>query len=157
MKNYFVGVSNIEELKKAWKELCKKHHPDVGGSLEIMQAINNEYDKLFEELKNNHNSTHEKKVTEASGEYREVMMKIINLEGIEIELCGTWLWLSGNTYKNKESIKAAGFEWSKSKKMWYWHPEEQESLFYRGKKSMDSIRKTYGSEKVTVSQVYALS
>ena len=122
-----------------------------------MQEINNEYDVLFEELKKGHNETHEKKVTEAPAEYREVMMKIINLDGIEVELCGSWLWLSGNTYKNKEAIKKAGFDWSKGKKMWYWHPADQESTFYRGKKSMDSIRKQYGSEKITMSPVYAIN
>ena len=151
MKKYFTSISNVEELKKVWKELCKKNHPDLGGSTEIMQEINNEYDELFQELKDGYNVSHqEKPMTECPQEYREVMMKIINIEGIEIELCGTWLWISGNTYKNKEEIKKAGFEWSKKKKMWYWHPEEQEkNFFYKGNKTMDAIRKTFGSEKIS--------
>lgn len=150
MKKYFEGVSNIEELKKVWKELCKKNHPDVGGCTEIMQEINNEYDILFQELKDGYNVSHQDKpFTECPAEYREVMSKIINLEGIEAELCGSWIWLSGNTYKNKEAIKEAGFGWSRNKKMWYWHPAEQKDFCYRGKKTMDSIRKTFGSEKIS--------
>lgn len=29
---WFNEVKNIDELKKRYKELCKQHHPDLGGS-----------------------------------------------------------------------------------------------------------------------------
>jgi len=41
------GLSH-DELKKAYRELVKKHHPDVGGDTATMQRINEEYDKYFE-------------------------------------------------------------------------------------------------------------
>lgn len=44
---YFKEVKSLEDLKKQFKKLAMKHHPDRGGDQEIMKAINNEYDKLF--------------------------------------------------------------------------------------------------------------
>jgi curved DNA-binding protein CbpA len=49
---YFHNINSYEELKKRRKELALKYHPDNGGSTEIMQEINAEYDKLSEILKN---------------------------------------------------------------------------------------------------------
>ena len=37
---YFLNVNSLEELKKRYKELALKHHPDrKGGSTAIMQEI----------------------------------------------------------------------------------------------------------------------
>ena len=37
----------LEELKKFYRKLSLKHHPDIGGSDEIMKIINAEYTELF--------------------------------------------------------------------------------------------------------------
>jgi len=34
------------EIKKAWKSLAVKHHPDMGGCTVLMQAINKAYEVL---------------------------------------------------------------------------------------------------------------
>ena len=36
---YFKNVNTIEELRKQYKDLLKKFHPDNGGSEEITKAI----------------------------------------------------------------------------------------------------------------------
>jgi len=43
---YFAGVGNTEELKKRYKELMKKHHPDNGGSADEMNRVIKEYKEL---------------------------------------------------------------------------------------------------------------
>lgn len=44
---YFEGVSSYSELKKRYKELMKKYHPDNGGNNpEIMLKIQKEYDEF---------------------------------------------------------------------------------------------------------------
>lgn len=153
---HFAGVRTFEELRKLYKKLAFENHPDRGGNAEVMKAINAEYDILFDKLKNVHNeeaqadTTGKKKhMNETPEAYREAIIAVLGLDGIIIELCGSWLWLSGNTFVHKEAIKKAGYDWSKSKKMWYWHPDEERSSFYRGKKSMNDIRKTYGSEIIS--------
>ena len=51
MNKWFKNVSSVEELRKQYRELLKKYHPDNdGGSVEITQEINAEYDRLFADL-----------------------------------------------------------------------------------------------------------
>lgn len=41
MRKYFKEVHTIEELRKEYRSLLKKYHPDnPTGNVEIMQAIN---------------------------------------------------------------------------------------------------------------------
>ena len=48
---YFAQCKNLEELKKEFRRLAMIHHPDRGGDVEAMKAINNEYDMMFPVLK----------------------------------------------------------------------------------------------------------
>lgn len=136
MNKYFENVSNLEELRKQYKELLKLHHPDNGGDLEVMQEINAEYDKLFKVLKSQHDQNFGADGNSTNTDYnnmkydfaedeklREMLSKIIRFDGINIELVGAWIWLSGNTYACKKELKELGFKWASQKKMWYWHSE----------------------------------
>jgi len=164
MNKYFDNkINSLDELKKEYKRLAFLHHPDRGGLTEIMQEINNEYDKLFEQLKhiqNNETTANgEKKykqTSEMSADYREVILKIIILDDVIIELCGSWLWLSGKTYTHRNILKEIGFDWSKSKKMWYWRPDAETSFFYRGRKTIDAIRKSFGSEIIQGGKLHSI-
>ena len=52
MTKYFNEVQTVEELRKRYKELLRKYHPDnENGSTEITQQINQKYDALFAHLK----------------------------------------------------------------------------------------------------------
>lgn len=142
---YFQNINNLEELRTAYRALLKKFHPDNGGSEEATKEINLEYEKLFQILKNRSGADKKKYNTQEDENLREVLQQIINLN-VNIEICGSWIWVSGNTYPVKESLKAAGFKFSKNKKAWYWHSGEYTR---RGKKvSLDHIRNKYGSETV---------
>ena len=84
---------------------------------------------------------------------RNVINKIINLN-IDIEICGSWIWVSGNTYGCKAELKQNGFRWASKMKMWYWHNPEEVTRSY-GKTTMADIRTKYGSQviKESVSRV----
>ena len=38
--------ASADDIKKAYRTLANKHHPDKGGNLKTMQEINVEYDML---------------------------------------------------------------------------------------------------------------
>ena len=145
---YFTACQTLDELKKEYRRLVMIHHPDHGGSTATMQDINTEYEKRFEVLKNQHNATADEhhKTTEAPEEFINIINALIKFPGIIVELCGSWLWISGDTIPVKEQLKAAGCRWSSSKKMWYWHHPEDGSRWHKGKKTMQEIRNKYGSQ-----------
>lgn len=156
MTKYFKNVETIEELRRQYKDLLKCYHPDNGGNEEIMKAINVEYEQLFKTLKNRHESkasstgsTHKESFYnfEEDEKLREILNKVINFEGITIEICGLFIWVSGNTYQYKKDFKAFGFKWASQKKMWYWTPE---TYIKKSRKalSMEDIRSYYGSTEV---------
>lgn len=157
MKQWFNNPQTLEELKKQYKKLALQNHPDRGGDTEDMKEINAEYDRLFARLKNVHKSasgetyTAKEETTETPEQFKDIVNRLINLEGIEIEICGSWLWITGNTYANRETLKELHFKYSKNKNAWYWH---EEGYRKHSKKSftLDQIRDLFGSEKVNPTQ-----
>lgn len=123
MAKYFKNVNTLEELRRQYRDLLKRFHPDnANGSTEATQQINVEYDKLFKVLKDRHESksadskndqnTKQSDYSENMYDWendkalREVLQKIINFNGIEIEIAGQWIWISGNTYGYKNELNA---------------------------------------------------
>ncbi len=165
MKNYFKDVSSLEELRQEYKELLKKYHPDnKDGSTEATQAINVEYEQLFERLKNIHKSEYTDNASNKETSYntnmydwendvalREILQQIINFDGIDITIIGNWIWLDGNTYAHKDTLKIIGFKWSKQHKKWHWHYGEYKR-YGKKKLSYSEIQNKYGSTKIYVDQ-----
>ena len=151
MKNLFEGISTLTELKAQYRKLAFMFHPDHGGDLEQMKVLNNEYDRLFNILKNDYNAKAKEQGTyethEMPEQYREIILSLMELEGIEIELIGAWLWITGDTKTHKDILKSLGCLWAPKKLMWYWRPEEFKT-HSRKNTSIDDIRNKYGSEKI---------
>lgn len=131
-------------IKKAYRSACSKYHPDKGGSKEMMQAVNQAYE-ILKDFEGEVESG-DKGYAEA---LNEALLKIIDLPGIEIEVCGAWIWVTGNTKPHKEALgmNGAGFRWASKKKAWYYRPSDWKSVS-RGNFSLDDIRDKHGSEKV---------
>lgn len=162
---YFKNINTLEELKKAYRRLAMENHPDVGGDTETMKAINAEHDELFEILKREHNAKaaadttgKTRATTETPEEFRDIVSVLLKLDGLEIELCYSWLWIGGNTKPHKDALKAAGCRWSANKKKWYWRHEENGGRRYRkkGGYTMDEIREKYGSERLDMGDYAAI-
>ena len=159
---YFKDLTSMEIVKKQYRKLAMKYHPDRNKDKEaeeIFKAINNEYEIAIEhakenELKNSKDKKQEdfiKSQYKNSSNFRGIMDKLIQLVNINIEICGTWLYITGDTYPVKDYLKEEfGAFWSKSKKCWIISPEGKnfhKSRGYKGK-NMSSIRNVYGSEKI---------
>ena len=72
-----------------------------------------------------------------------------SLPGIKVELCGSWMWVTGDTRQHKETLKAAGYRFSGKKVAWYWHAPGYAKLTRRVW-AMDEIRATFGSDEAGV-------
>lgn len=141
----------IEDAKEQYKKLVIKYHPDHGGDEEAMKEINAEWAYLFKHNYNIHRNmegqiyTDEKQDVpdEVTQKYVTLINALIRLEGVGIEICGTFIWLSGDTYRWRKAIKALGFKWSQGKKMWYMAPTKRRAR--NNNWSIERIRAKYGS------------
>ena len=151
---YFKNCRTAEELKKEYKRLCMKWHPDrchESNATELMQAINAEFAEAFDRLKNVHTSaegkiyTSERETSETADHYRMLIEELLKLSGVIVEICGTWIWCTGETRAHKDKLKELGFYWSRQKVAWYYH---EEAFIKKSKRSLtlDEIRDYYGSE-----------
>lgn len=148
------------EVKEIYRNLARENHPDKGGDDEKMKLINEAYETIqeqysfvnigrkFEEDENFWNID--------DPEMEEAYKSISHLEGIEIEICGLWMWVTGETYKVKEQLKEAGLFYASRKMAWGWKPKNSTSKS-RGRTSLNNIRSKYGSSTLPTSRRHKLS
>lgn len=146
---WFKNVTAIEELRKQYRALLKKYHPDnPDGSVEAAQEINREYDRLFADL-----SRFSSESGECTGEeekagdkaFKAVLNEIVNFN-MEIEIIGSWIWCF-NSYQFRSQLKELGFRYAPKKKAWIWHYGEYKQ-YHKGETDLNDIRAKYGSQKV---------
>jgi hypothetical protein len=141
---------NAELIKQAYRIACSKYHPDRNpAGLEMMKLVNGAYAALEDFINGGQFDKSVKKEHEAGSEnygqaINDALNKIITL-GLEIEICGSWIWVSGNTKPFKDILKEAGFKWAPKKEMWHFRPDDYKS-FNRGTWDMDKIRMKHGSQ-----------
>jgi hypothetical protein len=142
MKKYFMDCTTMEELKKEYKKLAFANHPDLGGDIKTMQEINSQYDLVLV----NFQAQTEKGIFE--DDFKNIVNSIINLSNINIEVIGTWLWVSGDTKEVRKELKEAGLWYASKKVMWYWHTPEDKNRTSRGSIPIEDIRSKYGSTAI---------
>jgi hypothetical protein len=145
----FSGLT-VEQIKIKYKKLAMQYHPDLGGDLEIMKMLNNAYEAALkscdgQKTKDDQGQEHTYKYSQ---EIEQALMnKIIellslNMEDVDIDLIGTWIWVTGNTKPFKDKIKQAGCTWHSKRGCWYFKIGK-----YYGKSSTSSLEelaKKYG-------------
>jgi len=137
-------IKDIDTLKKQYFQLAKKYHPDSGGTTFQFQELQNEYEKLFKNLLNGGSLNEEQKENEIviDKAIRNIIDAIINIDGINIEVIGKWLWVGGNTYPVYQILKSSGLTFIKKAGIPYWVYKGVESSS-RGKMSMEDIKNKY--------------
>lgn len=146
--NWFKNVRTVEELRKQYRILLKKYHPDnPGGSVEATQEINREYDELFDILSKQQNTEKKEKTysAEENKQFKTILQKIINFN-IEVEIIGNWIWCF-DCYGYKDQLKALDFTWASKKKAWVWHSEPYKK-YHKSEIPLEQIREKYGTQKL---------
>lgn len=142
-----------EQLHTQYRDLCKLHHPDLNRTdptaTARMQQINAEYAAAMapSQRKNKPGKTEAEytDLARVAENIRAAIEAIITLAGIQIEICGLWVWVSGDTKPVKETLKTAGYKWASKKEKWYYAGIASGG---RGHWDMDEIRSRYGSQRV---------
>ena len=149
IRGEFAKVTTLEELKAVYKKMAMKYHPDRGGDVEKMKEVNAIYDELFEQFSHIHKNHktgeyYEKKTTETPNEFKDIIDKLMKMQGIIIEIIGKFIWVSGDDKPHKEELKKMGFRWNGGQKKWMLPPKGYKK---RNKKryNMDEIRGIFGT------------
>ena len=151
MQNYFENCKTLDEAKKLYWDLAKQFHPDKeGGSKEAFQELGRQFENFQPEKEKYKGETEQWNAPE----YMHVINQLMKIPEIVIEICGSWIWVSGNTKPHKEEIKAVHTGdslkkpiWHSKKEMWYVSPVDYRK-FSKKETTMDEIRDFYGSHKV---------
>ena len=66
---YFKDLNSMEAVKKQYRKLAMKYHPDRGGNEEVFKQINNEYEEAMEQARIN--ETRKAKTKKGRGFYKK--------------------------------------------------------------------------------------
>ena len=144
MEQFFSHFNTVESIKSAYRTLAMQHHPDRGGDAEVMKEINRQYHEALKSCdgKESDNRTYTYKA-EVEQELMDKLLELLKLRSLDISLIGYWIWVSGETRKNKDALKAAGLLWHSKRKLWYYKPKGWKRTF-QSKGDFQSLAKKYG-------------
>jgi hypothetical protein len=146
-------INDIDELRKQYYRLAKKYHPDAGGTDEQMKRLNAEHERLHKKLLAGSKLTDEQKQNEINLDeaIKAIIDAIIQIEGIEIEVIGKWLWVGSITFQFKtptyDALKKSGLTYIKKAGRPYMVYKGTETKS-RGTMTKADIEKKYGKTTV---------
>lgn len=158
--DYFKDCITLDEAKKRYRTLLMISHPDKGGSHADTIELINQFKafKPTKQAKTDENFNFEK--------FHDLVMKFEHLDNLTVSFVGTWIWIEGNTYPQKDKIKAIEVGkyddktydspyFAKKKKAWYIAPKTEGKKRRSSGKTLEQIKAVYGSESYkTKSQKY---
>jgi hypothetical protein len=142
---FFNQCENEQDLlnrAKVAKDILDLDNPE---NKTLRVEVETEYQFLLNAFKSNGSSPESK-----SKEFtqKEILEKLAPLN-LELEICGKWVWINGNTRPYKDILKELGLRFSPGKKCWYWRPDKYRSI-NKEPMDMNEIRKVYGSSQVAL-------
>lgn len=152
---HFTDINDLKTLKTRYRKLVKLYHPDKGGNLETMKMINAEYEQTKALLTFSKSSTYSGKASDSwhnkwarnhDETTKYILDSLSEIPDIDIDIIGTWIWVSGNTKAHAKKLKEIGLRWIPKRKKWAYSP--QKSRKYNSRCSFDSIRRKYGSHQI---------
>jgi hypothetical protein len=148
------GDITPEIVKQAYRRACSKYHPDRNpAGEEMMKAVNLAYETLKDHTGNIDSGC--ATPDEYADEMNRILNELLKLVGINIEVCGAWVWVTGNTrpYKDVLGKQGLGLFWASKKQAWYFRPSDWKS-HSRGNWELDQIREKHGSVTIRGTPTY---
>jgi hypothetical protein len=173
-RKWFGIGKTADQIKNEYRKLARQHHPDLNPdraeeATRIMQEINAAYDYAvhhaavaetpdWQKEKWGGDKAKEEAYYEEAYEInvavRKVVEALVILEGITIEVCGTCVWVGGNTYIYRSILsQELEMKWAPKKRLWVFFGHECHN---RRAYKMSDIRSKYGSVKVQSSPIKSL-
>lgn len=156
--NYFKECTTIDEAKTLFNKLVFELHPDTSG-----YNSQSDFIRMYNEFKGLKLKDFSGKEAKANVDELYNLVKLFDeLENITISFVGSFIWLEGDTYSNKDKIKAISIDgmnpprYASKKKAWYFSPMDYKK---KGKKSLglNEIKDLYGSKQYKAKGQYKLS
>ena len=148
MKNLFKDCSSWDEAKTLFRKLSKTMHPDLGGTheqfIELVKQFEN-FTPTYSEDNKFANAEFDKR------KFADIIELLKDLDDVTISFIGTFIWIEGNTYSQKDKIKAIKLQgynsarFASKKKAWYFSPIDYKK---KSKKlyNMDDIKQMFGAD-----------
>lgn len=131
----------IADVKKHFRELSKKYHPDMGGTDTQFREVYSEYEYLIK-----HFIEREYKDVRMSEMVKALIDELMYYEDMELEVIGDWLWVDTDR-KNDKLLKDLGFFWS-SKHSKYYYSGKTKKVTKCSSYSMQDMRNMMGNKKI---------
>jgi len=122
-----------------------------------MKLINDARDSLLSEPLPIDYESSEESIFNYGEEFNEALNKVIHFQGISIEICGAWVWISGDTKPHWPKFKEAGFFYAPKKQQVYFRPKSYKARTKGQTLSMDQIRQKYGSSGIKTKRLFTLA
>lgn len=120
MENIFIGCLSLNEAKHRYWAYAKKHHPAFGGNPGELLMVILEYRMIPRDPSFGFNQ-HPDDVKEDFRHFPELLDKLFKWR-LDVELIGTWTWVTGETYSYRDQLTALGFVYEGNKRAWYSRP-----------------------------------
>ena len=156
MNTYFTSAKTYDDAKAMFRKYCLELHPDTGGNKESFIAMYQEYEKL---LKSGHfhcSKEETEKEETFTSYYSDILGRVITLADIHIEIIGTWIWISGNTFEKREYLKGLGFMFSGSKKSWFFNGSNKKHRTFKNY-SLNDLRNKWGFTNIDNKETAAVA
>ena len=152
---FLKNCNDLSELKNNYRKFALKFHPDrIGGNENSFKQLNNEYEFLSKKL-NLYSENEKSDINQTANDleqFKDIINEILFLNGIDIEVIGKFIWLSGNTKEHKEKLKSLNFKYASKKCMWFYHNIENYKSF-GSNNNIEDIRNKYGTQKINKSNI----
>lgn len=155
MNNLFKDCRSWDDAKTLFRKLSKKMHPDLGGTHEAFIELKRQFENFrppFSKENEFSNAEFDKR------KFADIVELLKDLDNVTISFVGSFIWIEGNTYSQKDKIKSISLpgynkaRYAGKKKAWYFSPidySKKSGKVYE----LDKIKEMFGSESYTQKKV----